>query len=298
MKYNQPAGAAADAPYLDGNRSAGIRGSIPSAAAIEHAQRELVHLIEFSGQTPNALDLTQVRQAIETLIAAATGGGDVETYLTLLQASARLPIFPEVQSSSGHFGVFSPEAGKVRIPAGVSFLHRGIAPHTSIETDLVTSPNKTYHLRWNSTDGFALKDLASGTYNPSVAAEGKSAFDSTFDDMLGARVVTSASNVVTVTNLINKDRLSAVFEKTTMERQSGAWSGLPFLSGALNWARTPRHIAIPQFSVDATSDFEAVNAVSYTQSRYLVTGQVRGYVVNAAVADRYISGSLLMHVEA
>ena len=56
--------------------------------------------------------------------------------------------------------------------------------------------------------GFALKDLGDVAYNPAALAEDNPAFDSTYDDMLVARIVTDASNVATITNLANKDALA------------------------------------------------------------------------------------------
>lgn len=212
MKYQAPPGGAADAPYVDGNRSAGTKGSVVPAAAIEHHQRELAHLIAYSGQVPAANDLEQVRKAIQLLIEAATGGGVVETYLLLAQASARLPIFPEIQTADGRMNVMSPGTGSILVPATVPCLHRGIAPFNTSDYDeaartFETAGNKTYHLRWTPADGFILKDVVNAGYNPDVAAETAAKFDTGYDDMLVARVVTNSSNVATITNLKNRNRL-------------------------------------------------------------------------------------------
>lgn len=58
--YNADAAAA----YVNGNPATGQEGSIPPGEAWEHPLRELVHLITFSGQTPDHADLEQVRKAI------------------------------------------------------------------------------------------------------------------------------------------------------------------------------------------------------------------------------------------
>lgn len=207
-------------------------------------QSELNKIITAAGLTPSNADMTQVWQAIQIMIDASTGGGDPSSYLTLLQARARLPIFPEVQNVAAHFGVISPGTGQVRVPSGVNFQHRGIYPVTTVQTDFATDPSKTYHLRWSPTAGFALKDLASGVYNPGVLAETNVAFDTTYDDMLVARVITNSSNVVTVTNLINRDRIHDTYDNTgavtTLSAQNGAnrTAVIPF-----NYARTPKTIA-------------------------------------------------------
>jgi len=70
MKYVPPIGAAEGEPYVDANPASGVQGSPVPAAAIEHAMREVVEVITAAGITPDGEDLTQLRQAIETLIAA------------------------------------------------------------------------------------------------------------------------------------------------------------------------------------------------------------------------------------
>ncbi|KGF71150.1 hypothetical protein LL06_00685 [Hoeflea sp. BAL378] len=265
MKYVPPAGEAAGTAYVDGNRSAGTKGSVVPAGAIEYPQREIDHVIEFFGPAaPSNTDLQQLRKAIEAAIAAATGGGDTSQFLLVSQARARLPIFPEILSADGKMIVTSPAAGTVQVPTSVNFQHRGIYPVSTssyIEDDrtFTTLSNKTYHLRWNPTDGFLLKDLADGSYNPAGLAETDTLFDSTYDDMLVARVATNASNIATITNLVNSNRLivSAV--------KSGAASALDPLwassftgSETLNWSRTPVATFHGHVSTTATGNYGAL----------------------------------------
>lgn len=66
MKYEQPYGAAADAPYVNGDPSIGQAGSIPPAASIEHPQREIVNVISKAGATPTDASLVQLAQAIQS----------------------------------------------------------------------------------------------------------------------------------------------------------------------------------------------------------------------------------------
>lgn len=64
MKYVQPYGIAdVDAPYINGNPSTGVQGSIPPAAAFEHPMREIVHTIEKNLVTPDTADLYQLLKA-------------------------------------------------------------------------------------------------------------------------------------------------------------------------------------------------------------------------------------------
>lgn len=65
MKYNAPFGAAnPDAPYINGNPSIGVAGSIPPAESIEYPQREIVKAIIDAGMVPANDDLGQLSKAI------------------------------------------------------------------------------------------------------------------------------------------------------------------------------------------------------------------------------------------
>ena len=69
MKYVPPLGSVdSDAAYQNGNPSAGVPGSIVPAAAIEHPQRELLHVILKAGLTPDENTLTQLYEAIVKIV--------------------------------------------------------------------------------------------------------------------------------------------------------------------------------------------------------------------------------------
>jgi len=286
MKYVPPLGEAADAAYVDGNRSAGTKGSLVPAAAVEYPQREIDHAISFFGLTPVNADLQQLRKAIEAAIAAATGGGDTSQFFLISQARSRLKFFPEIESADGKMNVTSPSAGTVQVPTSVTFTHRGSYPVSTsdyIEDDrtFTTLANKTYHLRWTPVGGFALEDLADSGYNPSVLAENDAAFDSTYDDMLIARVVTSAGNVATITNLVNKDRLFAeerIEQTVTGPSVPGAY--VVTATKTTNWARAPKVAGIRgNISANATNPAGALDSTSgylssYSKDRYSSTGTV------------------------
>lgn len=184
-------------------------------------------------------DDTITLQAIQALIAAATGGGTATDYILMSQARSRLPIFPEVNTADGSFGITSPSNGTIRVPAGVSFLHRGVYLLTSSLTDLATVGSKTYHVRWRSTTGFGIYDVSDPTYNPSALLETNAFFDSSFDDMLIARVTTTSGNIPTITNLLNKARLAYSSEVRRSLPAALNWTTLSASAIGLNWARTP-----------------------------------------------------------
>ena len=69
MRYQPPSGIGdPNAPYVDFNPVSGEAGSIPPARAIEAPQREIVHVITATGQTPNEDDNTQLYQSIVAMI--------------------------------------------------------------------------------------------------------------------------------------------------------------------------------------------------------------------------------------
>ncbi|MGO7149004.1 hypothetical protein ACCS52_26570 [Rhizobium ruizarguesonis] len=253
MEYNAPFGSAdPNAPYVDRNTAAGTSGSRVPAAALEHPQREIMAVLAAAGIPGSSDDLTQLLQAIQFLIAAATGGGDTSNFVLMPAARARLPIFPEILTADGRIPVTSPSAGQVRVPAGYDFLHRGIFAVTTVQTDFATAANKTYHLRWSSVAGFALKDLADSGYNPTALAETDESFDSSYDNMLVARVVTNASNVPTITNLVNLNRLEA--ETTTAGSGTSAGDNNSYSNTfTLNWSRTPKAQVVGSMVFTGTS---------------------------------------------
>jgi hypothetical protein len=82
MRYYQPYGAAANAPYVNGNPATGIAGSIPPAEQMEHPQRELADFITKSGLTPTELDLGQLAKGVQlgkVKYAAAAGTANAVT---------------------------------------------------------------------------------------------------------------------------------------------------------------------------------------------------------------------------
>ncbi len=147
---------------------------------------------------------------LQTNAAAVSGSTGVDM-ATLRQ---RLLFYPEILSNGGLFQ-FTTSTGQIVINAGQSWLHRGIYldstdNYASGARTFSTAANKTYHLRWEYNGGapaFTLKDLSNGVYNPSSLAETDSSFDSNYDDMLMALVVTNGSNALTGPALKNKDRL-------------------------------------------------------------------------------------------
>lgn len=201
-----------------------------------------------------------------------------------LTALMNLPFFPEVQNVNGAL-TFTTSTGQVVVNTGHTFLHRGHKLYsTSSDFDaaartFATAANKTYHLRWyppghaNANPGtypkgrFMLRDLADSGYNPGAGAETLIGFDTAYDDMLVAKVVTNGSNVPTVTALKNKH---SMFLQELIAGSSYANAGLNtaqclMTSTAYNWARTPAAFSTPIIQMtcnvgNADRDFAIVSA--------------------------------------
>lgn len=215
-------------------------------------QAELGHLIGYAGLTDSPDDLQQVRKAIEALIASATGTGATSDYILMNQARSRLLFYPEVlNSADGKINLTVPTGGQVRVASGVSILHRGIHQMSTSDFDELsrtfsTVASKTYHVRMNMAPGaeaLSINDLADSGYNSGSLAESDPSFDSTYDDMLIARVVTNASNVATITPLANWHRLVASYGDTVdfgvVEADKLPTAGQYGNDTVLNWSRTP-----------------------------------------------------------
>lgn len=92
MRYNEPYGGAADAPYVNGDPSIGRAGSIPPAASIEYPQREIANFVTDAGLVPSNADLHQLAKAVQNskVIYARDNGVANALQITLTPAIAAL----------------------------------------------------------------------------------------------------------------------------------------------------------------------------------------------------------------
>ena len=248
-------------------------------------ESEIGNVISYAGLTGSDADYSQLRKAITALIDAATGAGDTDSYILLSQAAARLPLFPEIVSSEGRINVTSPAGGTVRVPGNVDLIHRGIRLVTTEETDFATVSSKTYHIRWNPVNGFTLNDLSDPVYNPLTLGESDPAFDTNYDDMLVARVVTNSSNVASITTLANLQRLryrytrAAVFSNAEVNDPSNTETI------AYNFARTPDFLlhGFSESSITGPSDDDGSETNIYLTARSRYSASVFTYSRNSTL---------------
>lgn len=302
MKYNPPFNSTPtpevpEPPYVDGNKTAGIKGSTVPAAAVEHPQREILAVIAAAGLSPSPADLTQLLQAIQ-IIAGGVGAPPASFGLN--------PVFPEVITNGGVMSI-TPSTGQVILATGQQWIYRGGTLYNSSDLllaarTLSTVANKTYHMRWRYNGGaptLALYDLADVAYNPGVVAETNEQFDTSYDDILIARVITNGANTPTVTALKNLNRLA---DEQTAGGVATIWSSGTGSDGGryqnaftLNWARTPKAVVtgiLGQGTTPVLNGFANLVTIN-SKTRYLVDSKVESDF-NANLAGSSPYGSLRM----
>ncbi len=256
----------ADAVYVNADPSTGSEGSIPPAESIEHAQREIVNVIMQAGLTPDHTDLTQLYQAITNIHSSSNVSMSHESN----------PVFPEVVSVGNVLSVNNNGGGQIEVATGQTFVHRGMQIY---ETDdyaqndrrFNTVANKSYHLRWNPDDGFGLKDLSDPTYNPGSLLETATGFDTGYDDMLVARVVTDGGNIPTITTLVNrnilKDKIDLSGAPTVSYGQNQAYWNKSFV---INFSRRPIYLPTRTYTSWEVGNSEHDKYFSFdgTETRY------------------------------
>jgi hypothetical protein len=245
-------------------------GTFWSAQDANMLLAQLRHAIRGMGVADNPLDDQMLLKAIQ---AAQTD---------IVALAANNPIYPAVDGGAGKLSVTG-STGQVVIDAGQDFVWRGLVRRATGDWDLadrtfVTSASKTYHLRCDTAlTTFVLKDLADVGYNPTAAAETDAAFDSGFDDMLIARVVTDGANAPTVTALRNAHELRAsIVWSGAMTTNQGSNGASRAFATTLDWARTPDALAaiggVAWNNTAPTVDLDM--SVNPAANRYGLTGTI------------------------
>ena len=285
MDYVPPLGAAdPDAPYINGNPSAGIQGSVIPAAALENPQREIVNAIRSAGLDPDPEDKAQLFAAIQALVATATARPITMLPFPQVETADRtLTINPVVGAAGGTVSLATGTALTLcQAETATTGRVRRFETAAYVSADL--DADSTYFLRAKVDDGALQIYTQKGTDEdgipvglvgtPDAGAGG--GFDSTALDALLARVVTGAAGTLpTVTALANAARLSvsAVVEVTGItgagtNTARGTWQL------ALDWARRPKEsIAMENQvnSLEGITDWDR-SLRTLTSNRYLLAG--------------------------
>ena len=108
-----------DASYTNEDPDTDVAGSAVPAEAIENPMRELVALIAGAGLEPSGEDLTQVKQAIASMIAAAIGGIGIPNASEAAAGIIRLATAAAVLSGVGG-GAVTPETLSSGFPGSIN----------------------------------------------------------------------------------------------------------------------------------------------------------------------------------
>jgi len=282
-------------------------GTIPTASWFNHLIGQFVYA---AGQAGVALSNDDdydkylweiIQQAIANALSGIVVGGDTDgdggviIEPTVITAYKNLPLFPEILTSTKKLAVTNNGDGTITINTGQSFLWRGWRKITLDDLALAArtvahSASKTYHLRWYApghaladettypNGRILLQDLADPTYNPTTAAETDVSFDSDFDSMLVARVVTNGANAPTVLPLVNANRWQNTYARTTYLYLGSSYALYRDDAYTTDLARTP-NVALSRLYEGPTADHldGAETGVSpQVVNRYGIT--VRSYV--------------------
>jgi hypothetical protein len=268
MQYQAPIGASdPDQPYIDGNASTGTEGSPVPAAAIEHPMREIINAIVAGGEEPDETKQDQLATVIAKLLSKA------------VDLSA-MPLYPEIMTADNRLRI-TDLIGSIEINSSQSWLIRGAElrntdEYSVIERTFNYEENKTYHLRWNKSEGFVLKDLDDSLYNIAAKPETDMNFDSSYDDMLIARVITDETNSATITKLINVNdlQLSATVQESASIRTGATGGWIWQTSIALEWSRTPLFV-MAQMGFGVNGVYGAIEPISVeTRDGFTITHSV------------------------
>lgn len=179
------------------------------------------------------------------------------------------PIYPEITSAGNVIAVTSASATVV-IGAG-TWQHRGFnsystAQFASAPLTFTTLASKTYHLFWDApgtglatpaaTYPIGLFTLLDMTATSPVETD--PSYDSTYDHMMIARVVTNGGNVPTVTALVNRQSLSA----SLSDSPTGATDSIS--SGAIQ----PSYVASPRIIFDTRTPGNGGDGAGRAASRF------------------------------
>jgi len=234
----------------------------------------------------NALGLIELATDAE-----AEAGTDGQRAITakslragLLKALDGLPFFPEITTNLG-IAAFASSTGSILLSPTVEWLWRLVrkikaTDFTEANRTFATVANKTYHLQWYApgtgkatplasypNGRLVLEDLADNTYSGGNA-DHSSEFDSTYDRMILARVVTSAGNVPTITALKNMHKLEA--RSNFSSDKTNVYTVQFTFPVTLNWARNPSAMIAGQGAPGGSydSDYYILPQYSGSLGRY------------------------------
>jgi|GEM_PF-1699344 len=189
-------------------------------------------------------------------------------------------VFPEIETADAKLLITDNADGTLTIDAAQTWLWRGVFRFSSDDINLAgrtvtTVANKTYHVRWHApgtgtaapVETYPNGRIELVDITAAAPPEGDETYDTTYDKMLVARIVTDGANAATITALANKAALSlkAAYDTTSVAYGDNAY-GKSFTT-SLEWGRRP---ALHSFDFHAYCN-NPVNAWSQGGSQKILT---------------------------
>ena len=232
-------------------------------------QAEMRSVMDSAAITTDVSATDNLNRAIDAKIASKIPDAtDTSGFPTLDALRSVLPFYPHISAFEGKLTFSTPSAGTVRLNGGQSFVHRGVYTVSVVETDFATEASKTYHIRWRKATGWGIFDVSDAAYSSGVA-ENDVSLDTQFDDLLAARVVTSAANIATVTPLASSVTMRGTSTAFGLNPRDAGRSGARFdLTWDWNWSRRPIGISVSPTRIDYAQGASGMDRAIYRIGDY------------------------------
>lgn len=149
----------------------------------------------------NQTDKLTAKELNDNYLALQNAINQLEQQVSQLSGSASGSIhYPQLMTPTNTINIPF-DAGSINYPGGDTVIMNGkniVLPSFTGTANV----GVTYHLRYHINTGWSLKDVTDATYNPSAVSEDDPVFDSTYNDMLVAKISNNS-----VVKLVNRDRL-------------------------------------------------------------------------------------------
>ena len=162
-------------------------------------------------------------------------------------------VFPEIETADAKLAIGDNNDGTLFIGGAQTWLWRGMFRFSSDNINLAgrtvtTVANKTYHVRWHAPGTGAAAPIETYPYGrfelvdmtAAAPPEGDSSYDTTYDNMLVACIVTDGANASTITTFINRASLSFSANLAMVPAYIGSTAWRADFGAVLNWARAPK----------------------------------------------------------
>ena len=214
------------------------------------------------------------------------------------------PVYPEILTPDNTLSVTGIDNGDgtvtISIAEGQEFLIQDVKVNTTGRTDLsftVPIPTTagqvdTYHLRYSlngksinnhipNKNSFYLISVVDTNYNPNSVDESDEQFDTKYDDMLIAKVEVTDAGTVTITALVNKQKIKEIYFQATSRAtpsSDGVIEDIPNLLPVItkNYAR---HV-IRRIQLEGMPYWSGGNQV-YSPAIYIYTHKADGTVLRS-----------------